>query len=161
MATETIKAKKTTASKATNVARASKKVVAGSKTRKKTATTAPKASPAGSGVATSKVATDFSVIETGGKQYIVSVGDVIDVELLGGDLKEGNKIVFDKVLMSDDGKNATIGNPYIKGAKVKATYIAFKKGKKLTIIRFKAKSNRDRRIGHRQKFSTVKIESLA
>lgn len=104
---------------------------------------------------------DFAVIETGGKQYVVSVGDVLDVELLG-DLKTGDKIEFDKVLMSDNGKDATIGDPYIKGAKVKATLVeAVKKGKKLTIVRYKAKSNRDRKIGHRQKYSTVKIESLA
>lgn len=106
------------------------------------------------------LATDFAVIETGGKQYVVSVGDIIDVELLG-EHEAGEKIEFDKVLMSDDGKNATIGDPYIKGAKVKATYVAFKKGKKLSILRYKAKSNRDRKIGHRQKYSTVKIESLA
>lgn len=107
------------------------------------------------------LATDFAVIETGGKQYVVSVGDVLDVELLGGDLKEGDKVEFDKVLMSDDGKDATIGDPYIKGAKVKASYVAFKKGTKISILRYKAKSNRDRKLGHRQKYSTVKIESLA
>lgn len=104
---------------------------------------------------------DFAVIETGGKQYIVCVGDVIDVELLEGEHKDGDKIEFDKVLMSDDGKAATIGDPYIKGAKVKATFMAEKKGKKLSIVRYKAKSNRDRKLGHRQKYSTVKIEALA
>ena len=107
-----------------------------------------------------ELASDFAVIETGGKQYVVSVGDVIDVELLG-EHEEGEKIEFDKVLMSDDGKSATIGDPYIKGAKVKATYVAFKKGKKLSIIRYKAKSNRDRKIGHRQKYSTVEITALS
>ena len=104
---------------------------------------------------------EFAVIVTGGKQYIVSAGDVLDVELLNGDLKEGDTIEFDKVLMVDDGKDTTIGTPYIKGAKVKATYQGEKKGKKLTIIRYKAKSNRDRKIGHRQKYAQVKIESVA
>jgi large subunit ribosomal protein L21 len=102
---------------------------------------------------------EFAVIETGGKQYMVSVGDVLEVELLG-DLKEGDKVEFDKVLMVDDGKDTTIGAPYIKGAKVKATYQGLKKGKKITIVRYKAKSNRDRRIGHRQKYAQVKIESI-
>ncbi|MFT5036987.1 MAG: large subunit ribosomal protein L21 [Candidatus Azotimanducaceae bacterium] len=106
------------------------------------------------------LATDFAVIETGGKQYVVSVGDVIDVELLG-EHEEGEKVEFDKVLMSDDGASATIGDPYIKGAKVKATYVAFKKGKKISILRYKAKSNRSRKIGHRQKYSTVEITALA
>ena len=102
---------------------------------------------------------DFAIIETGGKQYIVSVGDVLEVELLG-DHKEGDKIEFDKVLMSDDGKDATIGTPYIKGASVKATYVGLKKGPKVTILRYKAKSNRDRKIGHRQKYAQVKIEAI-
>ena len=103
---------------------------------------------------------EFAVIETGGKQYMVSVGDVLDVELLDKGLNDGDAIEFDKVLMVDNGTDTTIGEPYIKGAKVKATYVGLKKGKKLAIVRYKAKSNRDRRIGHRQKYSQVKIESF-
>ena len=59
----------------------------------------------------------FSVIETGGKQYVVSVGDVLDVELLG-EHEEGAKIEFDKVLMTAD----KVGAPYVEGAKVTATF---------------------------------------
>jgi len=103
---------------------------------------------------------EFAIIETGGKQYMVSVGDIVDVELLGSELKDGDKVEFDKVVMVDNGKDTTIGMPYIEGAKVKATYQAGIKGKKLTIVRYKAKSNRNRRIGHRQKYSQVKIEAL-
>ena len=103
--------------------------------------------------------TEFAVIETGGKQYMVSVGDVLEVELLGN-LKEGDAVEFDKVLMVDNGSDTTIGTPYIDGAKVKATYQGEKKGKKLHIVRFKAKSNRSRRIGHRQKYAQVNIESI-
>ncbi len=109
---------------------------------------------------TKEKAEDFAVIETGGKQYIVSVGDTLTVELLG-DHAEGDAIEFDKVLMSDDGKAAKVGTPYLDGAKVKASFVKEKKGKKLSIIRYKAKSNRDRKVGHRQKYSTVKIESIA
>ncbi len=104
--------------------------------------------------------TEFAVIETGGKQYMVSVGDVVEVELLSPELKEGEAVEFDKVLMVDNGTDTTIGEPYIKGAKVKATYQGVKKGVKLTIVRYKAKSNRDRKIGHRQKHAVVKIESI-
>ncbi len=110
--------------------------------------------------ATKAKETEFAVIETGGKQYIVSVGDVLDVEILGGELKAGDTVEFEKVLMVDNGKDTTIGTPYIKGAKVKATFEGEKKGKKLTIIRYKAKSNRDRKVGHRQHYSRVKIESI-
>lgn len=102
---------------------------------------------------------DFAVIETGGKQYVVAAGDVIQVELLG-ELAEGDKIEFDKVLLNDNGKDATIGDPYIKGAKVTATYLGEKKGKKLSIVRYKAKSNRDRKVGHRQHYAEVKIEAI-
>lgn len=102
---------------------------------------------------------NFSIIETGGKQYIVSAGDVLAVELIG-DHQEGDKIEFDKVLMNDNGSDATIGDPYIKGASVSATYIKEKKGPKLSIVRFKAKSNRSRKVGHRQHYAEVKIEKI-
>ncbi len=102
---------------------------------------------------------DFAVIETGGKQYTVSVGDVVDVELLG-EYKEGDKVTFDKVLLSDDGKAATIGTPYIDGAMVNATYLGLQKGPKISIVRYQAKSNRDRKIGHRQKYSRVEITGI-
>lgn len=104
---------------------------------------------------------EFAVIETGGKQYVVSVGDILDVELLHGEYQTGDTVEFDKVLLVDNGKDATIGTPYIDGAKVKATYQGEKKGQKLTIVRFKAKSNRDRKIGHRQHYDRVKIDALA
>jgi large subunit ribosomal protein L21 len=101
----------------------------------------------------------FAVIETGGKQYIVSVGDTLEVELLG-EHQEGASIEFDTVLMTDDGSSAKVGTPYT-GTKVKATYMGLTKGPKITILRYKAKSNRDRKIGHRQKYSQIKIESIA
>ena len=101
----------------------------------------------------------FAVIATGGKQYVVSVGDTLEVELIG-DHKEGDAVEFENVLMTDDGKTAKIGTPNT-GTKVKATYLGEKKGPKLTIVRYKAKSNRDRRLGHRQHYAQVKIEAIA
>lgn len=103
---------------------------------------------------------EFAVIETGGKQHIVSAGETIEVELLG-DHEEGDTIEFDKVLMTDDGSNTTLGTPYIAGAKVTGTYKGMKKGKKLTIVRFESKSNRDKKKGHRQKYAVVTIDSLS
>lgn len=100
----------------------------------------------------------FAVIATGGKQYVVSVGDTILVELLG-EHKAGDTIEFDSVLLTDDGKTAKVGTPNT-GTKVTATYIGEKKGPKLTIVRYQAKSNRDRRIGHRQHYAEVKIVSI-
>ena len=108
---------------------------------------------------TTKTPAPFAVIETGGKQYIVSVGDVIEVEMLG-DFSDGDAITFDTVLMTDDGTASKVGNPYT-GTKVTATYKGIEKGPKITILRYKAKSNRDRKLGHRQKYSQIKIESIA
>lgn len=104
---------------------------------------------------------EFAVIETGGKQYVVSVGDILDVELLENRYQQGDAVEFDKVLLVDNGTDATIGTPYIDGAKVTAVYEGERRGKKLSIIRFKAKSNRDRKIGHRQHYDRVKISALS
>lgn len=101
----------------------------------------------------------FSVIETGGKQYMVSAGDVLDVELLA-DTKEGDTITFDNVLVTDDGAATKVGTPYVKGATVTAVHEGEKKGKKLSIIRFKAKSNRSRKVGHRQPYTRVRITAV-
>lgn len=100
----------------------------------------------------------FAVIATGGKQYIVREGDTLKVELLE-DKNEGDKVEFDKVLLTDDGSSTKVGTPYT-GTKVKATVVGETKGPKITIVRYKAKSNRDRRIGHRQKYTEVTIDSI-
>lgn len=100
----------------------------------------------------------FAVIATGGKQYLVHEGDTLLVELMG-EHKEGDKIEFDTVLMTDDGSKSKVGTPHT-GTKVVATYLGEKKGPKLTIVRYKAKSNRDRRIGHRQHYAQLKIEKI-
>src|SRR6185369_573633 len=63
---------------------------------------------------------EFAVIQTGGKQYKVSSGSLVSIEKIEGEHKKGDKLSFDKVLLVDDGKDATIGTPYIKGAKVDA-----------------------------------------
>lgn len=106
-------------------------------------------------MATDKATKDFAVIATGGKQYVVSAGDILDVELLG-DYKEGDKVEFDQVLMQND----KVGTPTVSGAKVKASFLKETKGPKITILRYKAKSNRSRKQGHRQQYAQVKIESI-
>jgi len=109
-------------------------------------------------MATETTNTAFAVIATGGKQYVVRAGDTLEVELLH-DYKEGDTIEFDHVLMTDDGVTAKVGTPKT-GTKVKAIHMGETKGKKLTIVRYKAKSNRDRRLGHRQHYAKIKIESV-
>ena len=107
-----------------------------------------------------KTAQSFAVIQTGGKQYKVAVGDVISIEKLADDMNEGDKVVFDSVLLSDDGKSTTVGEPFIKGAKVQGVLEAQGKDKKIEVVRFRSKSRYHRRYGHRQPHMKVKITSL-
>jgi len=106
------------------------------------------------------MATEFAVIETGGKQYKVSAGETVKIEKLSGTHKEGDKVVFDKVLLVDNGHDTTIGTPYIKGAAVEASFVAHGRDAKILVMHYKAKSNRLKRNGHRQPFVTVKIEKV-
>ena len=103
---------------------------------------------------------EFAVIATGGKQYQVSVGDVISIEKLSGENKAGDKLTFDKVLMVDNGKDTTIGTPYISGASVTATVVEAGRAKKIEVIKYKAKSRYYKNRGHRQPFLRIKIEGL-
>jgi large subunit ribosomal protein L21 len=104
---------------------------------------------------------EFAVIATGGKQYTVSKGDVITIEKLSDTHKEGDKVVFDKVLLVDDGKDTTIGTPYIPKAAVKATITEIGRAPKITVIHYKQKSRYYKKNGHRQPFFKVQIDALS
>ena len=102
----------------------------------------------------------FAIIETGGKQYKVAEGDVISIEKLPeADKKDGN-VVFDKVLLLDDGSATKIGTPYLEGAKVEALLEEEGKRKKITVLRFRAKSRYSVKHGHRQPYTKVKISKV-
>lgn len=103
---------------------------------------------------------EFAVIQTGGKQYKVSVGDVVKIEKIAGTHKVGDKIVFDKVLLVDNGKDTTIGAPYIAGALVTAILQEIGRDPKIDVIQYKQKSRYFKKKGHRQPHFKVKIESL-
>lgn len=100
----------------------------------------------------------YAVIKTGGKQYKISVGDIIDVELLSTDDKS---ILFNEVLLLVDDSTTVIGTPHIKGASVKASLLDNLKGDKIRVMRFKAKSRYRRVKGHRQPFSRIKIDAIS
>ena len=102
---------------------------------------------------------DFAVIETGGKQYRVSVGDTVEIEKMNGFTK-GDSITFDKVLLVDSSADTTIGTPFISGAAVTGEIVEEGKGKKILVIKYKAKSRYMKRRGHRQPYMKVKITSL-
>src|SRR3989344_476058 len=100
---------------------------------------------------------EFAVIQTGGKQYKVSVGDTVKIEKLAGEHKEGDKITFDKVLLVDNGKDTTIGTPFITGAKVEAELVEIGQTKKIIVVKYKPKSRYLVSQGHRQHFFKIKI----
>ncbi|MCE9644170.1 50S ribosomal protein L21 [Candidatus Parcubacteria bacterium] len=104
---------------------------------------------------------EFAVIFTGGKQYKVSEGDEIAIEKLSDEAKAGDAIVFDKVLVVDNGQDTTLGTPYISGAKVTATVLQAGRAKKVEVVKYKAKSRYYKNRGHRQPFTKVKIEKLS
>ena len=103
---------------------------------------------------------EFAVIFTGGKQYKVAVGDTLKVEKIDGDFKIGDKIVFDKVLLVDNGVDTTIGSPYITGAKVESLFQKLGRNKTVEVVKYKQKSRYLKRNGHRQPFIEVKISSI-
>lgn len=129
----------------------------------KAAPKAPRAKKAPAAKAGAKVPNNgsFAIIETGGKQYRVAVGDTIKIEKVNGGLKEGDTVVFDKVLLIDNGTDSTdIGTPYIAGAKVSATITEIGRNTKVTVIKYKQKSRYFKKNGHRQPFFKVKIEKI-
>ena len=103
---------------------------------------------------------EFAVIFTGGKQYKVAVGDVLKVEKIDGEFKLGDKVVFDKVLLVDNGTDTTIGTPYIASAKVESLFQKLGKNKTVSVVKYKQKSRYLKRNGHRQPFMEVKISSI-
>jgi len=101
----------------------------------------------------------FAVIETGGKQMRVQVGDLVRVETLDGEV--GSEIVFDRVLMIGEGEGAQIGSPAVDGAKVLASIVEQGRAKKIRIYTYKRRKNSNRRrMGHRQNYTAVKIKSI-
>ena len=103
---------------------------------------------------------EFAVIHTGGKQYTVSKGDVVTIEKIIGEYKEGDSITFDKVMLWDNGTDTTIGTPYIPKAAVQATIVQIGRAAKVEVVKYKQKSRYFKKNGHRQPFFKVKIDSL-
>lgn len=101
---------------------------------------------------------DFSVIQTGGKQYVVKAGDSLKVEKLAGDFKKGDEIVFDQVLLTSKGDTTTVGTPFIDGAKVTASFEEQGRNAKIVVIKYKQKSRYFKKNGHKQPHTKVTIK---
>ena len=101
----------------------------------------------------------YAVIETGGKQVRVQIGEVVRVERLEGEV--GAPVVFDKVLMVGGSDEAKVGRPCLDGAQVKGSIVEQGRGKKILVYTYKRRLNSNqKRRGHRQDFTAVKIESI-
>ncbi len=101
----------------------------------------------------------YAIIETGGKQYRVTSGDVLFVEKLPAEA--GDSVTFDKVLaVLDDEKEAVFGAPLVEGACVTAKVVKNGKAKKIHIFKYKPKKNYRRRQGHRQPYTQVQIDAI-
>ncbi len=100
----------------------------------------------------------YAIIETGGKQYKVSEGDVIFIEKL--EAAEGETVTFDKVLVVADGDKVNVGAPAVDGASVTAKVEKQGKSKKIYVFKMKRKKNYRRKKGHRQPFTKVTIEKI-
>ena len=102
----------------------------------------------------------FAVVKTGGKQYRVSEGDTIQIEVLA-DKNVGDKVSFDEVLLVDTGSDTKVGTPTISGAKVTGEITEIGRGPKIVVMRYKQKSRSGpKKNGHRQPFVKVKILSI-
>ncbi len=99
-----------------------------------------------------------AVIQTGGKQYRVTAGDVLRVELL--DAAPGSKVTFDQVLLLSDGDKIKVGTPFVSGAKVTADVQAHGRDDKIIIIKLRRRKNYRRKAGHRQEFTELKITGI-
>ena len=100
----------------------------------------------------------YAIIESCGKQYKVSEGDVVFFEKL--DTEEGKKVTFKDVVLVSDDKKVEVGAPYVKGIKVEGKVVAHGKGKKIIVFKYKAKKNYRRKQGHRQPYTKVEITAI-
>ena len=101
----------------------------------------------------------YAVIETGGKQYQVNVGDVVFVEKLDA-VNADDSYTFDKVLAVGGEGSVNVGAPYVEGASVTAKVVKNGKAKKITVFTYKPKKGEKRKMGHRQPYTQVKIEAI-
>ncbi len=106
------------------------------------------------------VTKEFAVIKTGGKQYQVSVGDILKIEKLPKAYTEGEKITFEEVLLFDNGKDTMVGTPTVSGKVVEALFQEEGRGKKVIVAKYKSKSRYYRKNGHKQPFYEVKISAI-
>ena len=100
----------------------------------------------------------YAVVEAGGRQYQLSSGRFVDVDMVAGEAQ--SDFVFERVLMIVDGDKSTVGKPLIDGAKVTGKIISHGKGKKMVVYHYRAKKGTRKRQGHRQGFTRIYINAI-
>ena len=100
----------------------------------------------------------YAIIETGGKQYKVSEGDLVFVEKL--DVEAGSDVTIDKVLVVANGDDVKVGAPYVEGATVTASAVKNGKEKKLMVYKYKPKKGYHKKQGHRQPYTKLEIKKI-
>lgn len=99
-----------------------------------------------------------AIVRTGGKQYTVSPGDIIQVEKL--QVEAGEVISLNDILLVRNGEDLKVGTPVVENASVKAKVLGHGRGKKVIIFKYKKRKNYKRTQGHRQDFTRLKIEEI-
>ncbi|MDW8470009.1 MAG: 50S ribosomal protein L21 [Burkholderiales bacterium] len=100
----------------------------------------------------------YAVIQAGGKQYRVRTGDSIRIEALSAEV--GASVSFDKVLLVGEGETARVGAPFVAGASVSATVLGHGRGDKVRIFKLRRRKHSQKRQGHRQRYTEVRIERI-
>jgi large subunit ribosomal protein L21 len=100
----------------------------------------------------------YAVIKTGGKQYKVAPGEKLKVEQIPADV--GAEVILDQVLMIGEGESVRLGQPTVAGATVKATVVSHGRGEKIKIFKMRRRKHYQKRQGHRQNFTEIRISAV-
>ncbi|PWU11293.1 MAG: 50S ribosomal protein L21 [Verrucomicrobia bacterium] len=100
----------------------------------------------------------YAIFKTGGKQYRVCPGDIIDVELL--DVEVGSQTLFNEVLLVSSEEKISLGTPFLNGASIAAEVVEQRKDEKITAFKFKRRKGYHRTVGHRRRLTRLKITEI-
>ena len=101
----------------------------------------------------------YAIVETGGKQFRVSEGDVIRTDLV--ETEVGSSVTFDRIILAANGDDVSIGTPVVSGATVTGTVLRQAKDKKILVFKYKPKKRVRKLNGHRQRFAEVRIDKIS
>jgi large subunit ribosomal protein L21 len=101
----------------------------------------------------------YAVIQTGGKQYRVTPGELVKVEKLPG--IKGDQVTFEKVLLTSDGETINVGNPFLSNAKVQCRIARQGRDRKILVFKYKRRKDYRKKQGHRQSFTLIQVGDIA